>query len=281
MTYRITQRYRAGALFVALLLLSFIMLFISSKDLRISPKSAGVTIFGAIQKTVTFSSTYIKDTFNSISELKDLQHEHQLLLKEIARFRTLQRDYSSLLLENEQLRTQLELSEESILTLIPAQVIGKDPSDFFSGITIDKGTVHGIGKNSAVVAYTDGFQALVGRIAEVSPFNAKIQPIYERESFVAARLQLHRFEGLIEGNGDREHSLLMRYVVKRAKESISYGDIIITSGMNSIFPKNIYIGRIREIRSKDWNPDIEILVEPIIDFDRLEYVYVVEISNEK
>ena len=279
--YRLSQRYKAGIVYVTLLIISLVMFFTTTKDLSFNPKTIGVSVFGTLQKGLSGSAHLLKDTFNSIAELRDLQAEYQQLQNELSRLRPMQRDYTALKDENRQLRKQLGYSEQTEFSFISAQVIGKDPSDFFSGITIDKGYKDDVQKNAAVIAYTDGFQGLVGRITEISPYNSKIQPIYERESYIAARLQSSRYEGLIEGNDHKDHSLLMRYVIKRAKDNISFGDIIITSGMNSIFPPNIYIGRIREIRSKDWNPDIELLIEPIVDFDRLEYVYIVSPKNEE
>ncbi len=139
-------------------------------------------------------------------------------------------------------------------------------------MVIDKGSVDGIGKNMAVIAFQDGLKGLVGKIIEVSPYTSKILPVFDRDSFVGARMLKVRYEGLVNGNGSKYGLLLMTYVKKSAKEYIKFGDIVVTSGMNSIYPEGIDIGRVREMDILEWQPSLHLKLEPVIDFSRLEYV---------
>jgi rod shape-determining protein MreC len=84
-----------------------------------------------------------------------------------------------------------------------------------------------------------------------------------------------RYEGLVSGAGDGT-SLVMRYVDDRARASIRFGDVVITSGMNSIYPAGIRIGTVDSIQSKAYETTLELTLNPIIDFERLEYVFVVQ-----
>jgi len=68
----------------------------------------------------------------------------------------------------------------------------------------------------------------------------------------------------------------MSYVNKNGKERISYGDIVITSGMKSIFPKGIYIGRVRSISAREYETSLQLEIEPTVDFSRLEYVFILK-----
>jgi rod shape-determining protein MreC len=100
-------------------------------------------------------------------------------------------------------------------------------------------------------------------------------PISDPGNHVAARLLRSRYEGLVSGGGGGTN-LIMRYVDDRARESIRFEDEIVTSGMNSIYPAGIPIGRVDTIQSKAYETTLELTLQPIIDFERLEYVFVIQ-----
>ena len=54
------------------------------------------------------------------------------------------------------------------------------------------------------------------------------------------------------------------------------GDIVVTSGENGNYTRNIPIGRISKIAVLDYDANLEIEVEPIIDFSRLETVLIID-----
>ena len=60
---------------------------------------------------------------------------------------------------------------------------------------------------------------------------------------------------------------------KIAKEKIAYGDLVVTSGLGGLYPRGINVGRIRLITARPYETSLELQVEPIIDFDRLEYLF--------
>ena len=70
--------------------------------------------------------------------------------------------------------------------------------------------------------------------------------------------------------------LSMSYVKKLALEQVQYGELVITSGMGQLFPEGIHIGRVREMTAKGYEASLELEVEPIVDFSRLEYVFIID-----
>ncbi len=123
-----------------------------------------------------------------------------------------------------------------------------------------------------VVAFYEGFQGLVGRVVECGQSSSKVLPVYDKSFYAAARLQNLRYEGLVNGSSNTKNRIYMSYVNKNGKERISYGDIVITSGMKSIYPKGIYIGRVRSISAREYETSLQLEIEPTVDFSRLEYV---------
>jgi rod shape-determining protein MreC len=101
-------------------------------------------------------------------------------------------------------------------------------------------------------------------------------PIFDINSQVSARFSVSRYEGIIEGQGSAEMPLLMRFIPRRSRDEINIGDIIISSGMGGIFPPSINIGRISSVFVLEYENTLEAEIIPIIDFSRLEYVFVIE-----
>jgi rod shape-determining protein MreC len=72
----------------------------------------------------------------------------------------------------------------------------------------------------------------------------------------------------------------MRYVKKRARDEIRSGNIAVTSGLRSIYPGEIPIGEVIKIEAPEWQPSLIVEIEPVIDFSRLEYVFVLQLERK-
>jgi hypothetical protein len=68
----------------------------------------------------------------------------------------------------------------------------------------------------------------------------------------------------------------MKYVKKRAKDEAQFGDLVVTSGYESIYPPDVAIGRIKKFKTLDYETSLEVDIEPVLDFARLEYVFVIK-----
>ena len=179
------------------------------------------------------------------------------------------------------MRKNLLLSEEIEYEHIPVQVIGDDPANIFETLTIDKGFNNGITVGMTVISSQDDFVGLVGKVVSVTRQTAQVRPIVDQNHYVAARLQISRFIGLVKGRGREDGTLLMLYVNKTANPFISVNDLVVTSGTKSIYPPNIIIGRLKEIRSREYFSSLELVLEPVIDFTRLEHAFVLGQNDVK
>ncbi len=274
------KQHKTGVTLSGLLISSFLLMMFSTKTLVLKPKEIGMTVFSGVQNVLHAVGGFFGSTVNSIQELKSLKTEYAALEQRLSDYRTIERDYLALKRENDLLKEQLDFSSSLSYSHIPCEVIAKDPGNLFSTIVINKGTRHGVDKNMPVISYQDGFQGLVGKVVEAGTISAKIMPIFDSSCFVAARMKDSRYDGLASGSGIGKDHILMSYVQKRAKEEIHFGDLVITSGMASIYPKGIYIGRVRNISAPEWTTSLELELEPVVDFSRLEYVVVLRAGEE-
>jgi len=262
--------------FITLVLVSTLMLMLSSRLFIFNIKNAGLSIFSGIRGGLYEVSSFVSRTVLSVKELANLRREHADLLRQMDRYQELERSNAEIYQENIRLKEQLDFSVTLRYRRIPAQISGRDPDNLFSAVVINKGSYSGVSNNMAVVAWQNGTQALVGKVIQTGAFESLVMPVFDINSLVSSRFSVSRFEGIIEGQGSSETPLLMRFVPKRAREEINIGDIVITSGMGGIFPAGINIGRVGAVNALEYETTLEVEVFPMIDFSRLEYVFVIE-----
>jgi len=266
-------------LFVVLILISSTMLGFSSKSFVMNFKTVGFSVFSSIEKGVVTVTRGIRNTVTSAKELRKLKSDYDGLVEKLENYEQMQRSNADIRKENERLKEQLGFSIYMESKNIPCQIISRDLDNLYSYLTINKGSVNGIKKNMPVVAFQNGSQGLVGKIVEVGTFTSQIMPIYNINCMVSSRIQNIREIGLVNGNGDPNQPLSMQYIRKRTMDSLHYGDIIVTSGENDNYMRDIPVGTITKISSIDYNSSLNIELTPIIDFSRLEMVFVVNMKE--
>ena len=262
-------------LLIGLLLISNIVLNFSGGGFILNLKKIGFSAFSTVEKGVHFVVHGISQSFNSVKELKRLKKDYNELVLKLENYEKMQRSNADIRKENERLREQLDFSTSMDEQNFPAQIISRDFDNVYAYLTIDKGSVNGIRKNMPVVAYQNGNQGLVGKVVQVGTFTSQIMPVDNMDYIVSARIQNSRDLGLVNGNGSQDNPLLMQYIRKKVADELSYGDIVVTSGENDNYLKDIPIGTISKIISLDYNSSLNIELTPIIDFSRLENVIVV------
>ena len=262
-------------LLIGLLLISNVILNFSGGGFILDIKKIGFSAFSTVEKGVHFVVNGISDTFNAVKELKRLKKDYNDLAVKLENYEKMQRTNADIRKENERLKEQLDFSISMEEQNFPAQIISRDFDSVYSYLTIDKGSVNGIKKNMPVIAFQNGNRGLVGKIVQVGTFTSQIMPVYNLDYIVSARIQNSRDLGLVNGTGSKDKPLLMQYIRKKVADELSYGDIIVTSGENENYLKDIPIGTISKVISLDYNSSLNIELTPIIDFSRLENVIVV------
>ena len=262
--------------FVILVIISAVLLLLSTRDFIFGVKNIGLSLFSGVRGGIYEINSFISRSVLSIRELATLRQEHANLLKQLDRFEELERSNAEIYQENIRLKEQLDFSRTLRYRHIPAQISGRDPDNLFSAVVINKGSFSGVSNDMAVVAWQNGTQALVGKVIQTGAFESLVMPVFDINSQVSSRFSVSRFEGITEGQGNSEAPLLLRFIPRRARDEINIGDIIVSSGMGGIFPQGINIGRVNAINTLEYETTLEIDIIPMIDFSRLEYVFVIE-----
>ncbi|MCD6342808.1 MAG: rod shape-determining protein MreC [Spirochaetaceae bacterium] len=265
---------RPEAVLAILLIVSILLIIFSGPHRGKAGKEWGSRFVLGIQQVTGTATERIKDGFGSLRRLREIRLQYESALEKLGDYQGLERDLVELRRENFELKRQLGYSAGMDFNHIPARIIARDPSNLFSSITIDKGSADGLRVGAVATSFQDGFFGLLGKVITVARHSAQIRPVVDPDHYVAARLQRSRYDGLVEGRGTEGGELTMSYVRKSAGPAITVNDLVVTTGMQSLYPPGIVIGRIKEIRSRDYSTSLELILEPIIDVTRAEYVFI-------
>lgn len=271
-------------IFIILVIISAVMLTFSSGRFVVNFKKIGFSVVSSIEKGVHYVTSGVKNTVNSVGELRKLRKDYDELVIKLENYEQMQRSNADIRKENERLKEQLDFSFSLDEKNIPSQIIARDLDNAYAYLTVNKGSVNGIKKNMPVVAYQNGSEGLVGKVISVGTFTSQVMPIYNLNNMVSARIQNTRDLGLVSGMGSQDNPLKMEYIRKRILESLHYGDIVVTSGENDNYMRDIPIGTISKISSQAYSSTLDIELTPIIDFNRLETVIIVnqnELNDKK
>ena len=170
--------------------------------------------------------------------------------------------------ENKRLKELLDLKGKSPLTMMAANVIGRDPSNWNTTIILDRGERDGIKQGMPVVDTA----SVIGKILEVGKNTSKVMLLNDPNFSVAAVIERSREEGLISGTlkGDCR----MRYLSSQA--DIRIGDKVMTSGISSSFPQGLLIGEVIRMEENQSSPTVECLVLPAVSLSQLETVLIIK-----
>jgi rod shape-determining protein MreC len=268
-------RHRKGATLTALVLVSLICLMISNRTVVVRPKEIGLSVAGFFQRGVTGIFRWFGDTAGSIGQLQAAREELAAANTRLEEMDQATREAIELRRQNAALKEQLDFAQTLAPDRIAAEVVARDTDNLFSTLTINKGARQGVRKGMPVVAWQGDIEGLVGKVVLVGAGSSQVLPLYDPQCIVSARVDTTRDEGLVSGQGRDRGAIVMNYVKKIAKDKIGYGDLVVTSGLGGVYPKGINIGRIREISAPAYETSLVLQVQPIIDFDRLEYLFLV------
>jgi len=208
-------------------------------------------------------------TFRDLQELRRRNEELQSLADSLMIENVRLKELES---ENETLRQLLQFAQTNPTYSYRAAevvglVIGQDPSNLLRYLIISVGSNDGVAKGMPVL--TD--RGLVGRIVEVNSRASKVLLITDSSSSVNAIIQSSRATGLVEGKADG--GLVMKYIPQPV--TVNVGDIILTSGLGSTFPKHLVIGQVSAVYKRDIEMFQQAEIKPTVDFDRLEVVLII------
>lgn len=229
-------------------------------------------VFVPVQSAVTDAIGSVRGAFAQRRTQMELTTQIDQLTEENKILEASLSQMNELSLENERLKALLGVTRSMPdQSYIAATVTGKEPGGWFETFVLDVGSQDGVQKNDPVLS-ADG---LVGRVTEVRDSSCVVMSIIDSRSSVAGLVERTRDNGVVSGSLYlTDDSQLMRMYYLPEDSELTTGDRVITSGLDGIFPKGLYIGQIRSISREQSGEGRYVVVDAAADFAHLENVLV-------
>lgn len=229
-------------------------------------------VVAPFQKLVIHTIRIAKGVWEDYFQLVSVSKENRELKKALNLANKKNNQHRETELFNSRLREYFRFKERTENRVIAAEIIAKDSSVWFKTIIIDKGINDGVKTGLPVVAP----EGIAGQVIDVAGSYSKVLLIIDRNSAVDALMQRTRARGVIKG--ESEDRCFFKYALR--KHDIRIDDIIVSSGLDGVYPKGLRIGRISEVIKTNSGIFQEVAVEPFVDFEKLEEVLIV-LNSEK
>jgi len=260
-------RRRSGFLFLAVML-GHVILISAQVNRKGVPMLEAVTfgVFAEAQRGLSTGVSRVRGAWGRYVWLRGVEAENASLRRELEAVQVQFQERRALADRARTLEELLALRDRSNLQTVAAAIIASSASPDFRTLTIDKGRNQGLKRDMAVIA-PDG---VVGRIVVPSPNAAKVQLLIDRNAAAGALIERSRAQGVVQGNGDSR--LRLDYVAESS--DVVAGDVVVTSGIDGIYPKGFTIGQVESVE-KNGPAYKRITVKPSVNFSSIEAVLVV------
>ena len=265
-------RHRTGLTFIAtvLVLLSLVAGQVPTPEHQSVLVWAVYAVISPVEQAISHIIIGAGGLWSDYVDLRNVRSENKVLRQEVARLHR----------ENQQLKEKVRLSE-SLFALeqyretfelvgryrtLTAMVAGAGAGREAGTILLNRGTIDGIEVDQGVICPT----GVVGKVIRVGPTSCLVQLVTDPLFAMAVRLQRNRLRGLLHGTGNTECDLL--YI--RDNDSVKTDDLVISSGLERIFPIGLPVGTV--VRIEEGEPPFRrVFVLPSADFRSLEWVLIV------
>ena len=260
-------RHHAGFLFIAVTVGHLVLISAQVNTARGVPVIEAVTFgaFAEVQRGVSSVIDGVRTSWGDYLALRTVHGDNERLRQEIARLQIVLQQERALAQQSRTLERLLDLRSQVKLATLAAGVIAGSASPAFRTLTIDKGTADGLRPDMAVIAPA----GVVGRVVTPSARAAKVQLLIDPNAAAGALVERSRAQGVVEGTGS---ILRMNYVSGTA--DVEVGDVVVTSGIDGIYPKGFVVGRIESVE-RGGGVLGAVVIRPSVDFSSLEGVLVV------
>ncbi|WMM90658.1 rod shape-determining protein MreC [Heyndrickxia coagulans] len=263
-----------------ILLVAMIGFSIRERDRISKPEQFVRDIVGLGQSVIAKPANALAGFFDNIEDLKNTYTENKKLKSHLEQLTSLEAQNHELKKENENLRSIIkEKNSLGDSESIQAQVIARNPDNWYEQVVIDKGEVNGVTKNMAVVT-SGGF---LGKVTQVDKFYSTVELLSspDETNRVSAKVQNAKKDayGLIEGYDKKAKMLLLKQLDFNIK--VKKGDHVVTSGLSGMFPSGLLIGDIEKVTPDENGLTQTAYVKPAANFYDVREVLIINRKAQK
>ena len=262
------------AVTIIVLSVTFLGIIIFSVKNGSNSVSSGIgSVVSPLQKIVYKVNDKIKSSVDFFANFSKVKQENEELKMKNSELENQIVEYSALKDENERLREVLNFKEnKNNYDYIGVNIIGYSGGTVSNGYIIDKGTNDGVEKDMIIINY----QGLVGKVTKAESNYSIVETILNENMAVSVMVDSTReTTGILRGYKENKNEDLVKVYNLPIDSEIKEGDVILTSGLGMIYPKEIRIGEVVSVETDSVMVMKNAMVKPYVDFNKLEELFVV------
>lgn len=262
------------AVTIIVLSVAFLGIIIFSVKNGSNSVSSGIgSVVSPLQKIVYKVNDKIKSSVDFFANFSKVKQENEELKVKNSELENQIIEYSALKDENERLREVLKLKDsKNNYDYVGVNIIGYSGGTVSRGYIVDKGTNDGIEKDMIIINY----QGLVGKVTQAESNYSVVETILNENMAVSVMVDSTReTTGILRGYKENKNEDIVKVYNLPIDSEIKEGDVILTSGLGMIYPKEIRIGEVVSVETDSVMVMKNAMVKPYVDFNKLEELFVV------
>ncbi len=226
-----------------------------------------------LQKVVYSIGDRVKSSLDFFLNFSKVKNENKELSKENVELKNKLLEYDKFKEENDRLREVLNFkNSKDNYEYIGTEIIGYSGESFSDGYIIDKGENDGLKKDMVVISD----KGLVGQVTSTGSNWSIVESLLNENIAVSVMVNSTReTTGILKGYITRTNKGLTKVTNLPLDSEIKEGDVILTSGLGQIYPKEIRIGEVISVESDEIKVMKTAIVKPYVDFNKLEELFVI------
>ncbi|MCK5491198.1 MAG: rod shape-determining protein MreC [Candidatus Pacebacteria bacterium] len=257
-----------------LLVVVVLLTFLNKFGYIYQVKSFTVYSINSVSKTFQGASNEFYSFVDTIKSIDEFKNENMKLRKENLEMNYKILQFEEIKIENSLLRKQLIFSQnscldENCLNLVMGDITSRGPDSYGDYVVVNIGKKQEIKEGYAVIA-SGGI--LMGKVVEVFESYSRIMLVTDSESSVNSITQKTRANGISRGS----YATGIKLEMINQAESLTEGDLVITSGLENQIPRGLVIGRILKINESANKIFKTADLELFTDFNKVEKVFIVK-----
>jgi rod shape-determining protein MreC len=210
----------------------------------------------------------ISEIWHRYVALQGVEDENRRLRQDIEWLRGENNHLRESAAATQRLTTLLRFKEQAQPTIVAAQVIGRDATNRYRSVILNKGDSDGIHPDMGVITPS----GVVGRVVKTTGGTSVVLLITDPNNAIAGLIQRTRDEGIVEGTP--QGKVRLKYIPLLS--GVRDGDRVVTSGLVGGFPRGVAIGTITGITKEEGALFQTAELTPEVDLNRVEEVLVIQ-----
>lgn len=249
-------------------MLSLLLMFVDARFRYLeSTRSALSVLVSPIQRLATLPNALFEQSKEFLLKQSVLLRENNALHRQHEHDSAQLLQSQSLMQENQQLRNLLALQQRSQFTAQFAEIIYAERDVFKRKLLINKGSAANLQPGQVVM----DDRGIIGQITRVYPWLSEVTLITEKDHAVPVQVQRSGLRSVTFGTGNISQ-LSLRYMP--VSTDIVKGDVLVTSGIDGIYPPGIPVARVEKIERDAAYPFAQIVCLPLGGVDKHRHLLV-------